>query len=200
SDDFIVVGGVGEYIVKVNNNLSKPFIFLGYGLGNSSYDLSATEYDFARYIQIEYRSGDFVEIDAVEAIYYNIPTIESDAPIITPIDDFWVLENLTSVQLNWEVTDQTPWNYSISVDNIIVESNQWDGEDVDYEYTVSSTGNISISLKVFDFFSNYAVETVIIEVLPVATSKTTFQLMIFITATLLITGLSIYVKRKLKKF
>ncbi|GAH82765.1 unnamed protein product, partial [marine sediment metagenome] len=49
------------------NSLSKPFTLVGLGVGNQSFDLNSIGFSSARYIQIEYRSEEKVEIDAIES-------------------------------------------------------------------------------------------------------------------------------------
>ena len=70
-DDFNVIAGQGFYRIKVGNNLSQPFVVIGTAEGNQSFDLASIGLEEARYIQIEYISGLYVEIDAVDAYYFN---------------------------------------------------------------------------------------------------------------------------------
>ena len=83
--DFKIYARGDEYTVFVGNNLSAPLLdgsqisapltFLGTGVGNKSFDLIDVNLTEARFIQIAYRTGEIVEIDAVEAIYYNQPKL-----------------------------------------------------------------------------------------------------------------------------
>ncbi len=70
-DDFNVIAGQGTYKVKVGNNLSQVFVDIGTAEGNQSFDLAFIGWEEARYIQIEYISGLYTEIDAIEAFYHN---------------------------------------------------------------------------------------------------------------------------------
>jgi len=81
--DFTVYARGGEYVVFVGNNLSiptlvgnqvpPPLILLGEGLGNTSFDLTNVGLDQVRYIQVVYLSDEDVELDSVEALYFNQP-------------------------------------------------------------------------------------------------------------------------------
>ena len=90
-DDFNVIAGQGLYRIKVGNNLSQPFIIIGTAEGNQSFDLASIGLEETRYIQIEYISGLYVEIDAIDANYFNLiknePT-EANTSIFTLFSAF----------------------------------------------------------------------------------------------------------------
>jgi len=81
--DFTVFARGGEYAVFVGNNMSAlifvrnqvsaPLTLLGNGIGNTSFDLANADMNRARYIQIVYLAGEEVELDALEAVYFNHP-------------------------------------------------------------------------------------------------------------------------------
>ncbi|MFX1537620.1 MAG: aryl-sulfate sulfotransferase, partial [Promethearchaeota archaeon] len=87
--DFTVWATGGNYRIWVGSNFTLPLIQAGTGQGEQSFILP-DEIDEARYIRIEYFSGANVLLDAVEAIYYNLPeapeeptTLPSSPPITT---------------------------------------------------------------------------------------------------------------------
>ncbi len=163
-NDFNIIAGEGEYYVKVENSLSKPFTLVGLGAGNQSFDLNSTGFSSARYILIEYRSGEKVEIDAIEAIYYNIIESDDENPVILEIADFWIFENQSQINLLWEVSDLTPWNFSIYVNNTIVESGPWGGSNIEFNYLTQDLKLITVKLVVWDYFGNFAESDVAITI------------------------------------
>lgn len=175
-DDFFVIAGEGEYYVKVENSLSKPFTLVGLGAGNQSFDLNSIGFSSARYIQIEYRSGDKVEIDAIEAIYYNIIESDEEKPVIIEIADFSIFENQSQINLLWEVNDLTPWNFSIYVNNTIIESGPWDGSNIDFDYLALDLKLINVKLVLWDYFENFAESDVVITIknIELPTSDTSY--------------------------
>jgi len=163
-DDFFVIAGEGEYYVKAENSLSKPFTLVGLGAGNQSFDLSSIGFNSARYIQIEYLFGDKVEIDAIEAIYYNIIESDDEKPVISEIANFWIFENQSQINLLWEVSDLTPWNFSIYVNNTIVESGPWNGSNIEFDYSTQDLNLINVKLVVWDYFGYFAESDVVITI------------------------------------
>jgi len=159
-DDFFVIAGEGECFVKVENSLSKPFSLVGLGAGNQSFDLNSIGFSSARYVQIEYRSGDKVEIDAIEAIHYNIIESDDENPVISEIADFWIFDNQSQINLLWEVTDLTPWNYSICVNNTIIESGTWDGSNIEFVYSTQDLKLINVKLIVGDYFEMITISSI----------------------------------------
>ncbi len=81
--DFNVISRGGKYVVFGSNNLSiqigmgnqveSPFIMIGEGSDNSSFDLDNVGLEQVRYIQIAYIAGDEVEVDAIVASHFNRP-------------------------------------------------------------------------------------------------------------------------------
>ncbi|MFQ5977026.1 MAG: aryl-sulfate sulfotransferase [Candidatus Heimdallarchaeota archaeon] len=165
--DFMVVAQGGNYTVLVGNDLSQPLSLLGMGKGNQSFNLADAGIASVRYVRIEYRAGADVELDAISALYYNQPTGDHENPqIIGPID-FWIWANQTAVILTWEALDATPWNYSIWINENLVETGSWNGSDIDFVLTWTSSGNVSITLILFDVFGNRAENTVHVDIRPI---------------------------------
>ncbi|MHA2171473.1 MAG: hypothetical protein ACXAB7_16415 [Candidatus Kariarchaeaceae archaeon] len=72
-NDFMVYASVNSiYRVWAGNDLNTEFIDFGIGTGDSLFDLYP-KLTIARYIMIEFSEGILVEVDAIEAIHFNIP-------------------------------------------------------------------------------------------------------------------------------
>ncbi len=166
-DDFKIIGGSGNYTVWVGNDLSSPFTIISYGSNNKSFDLSTINMDEVRYVKIEYRSGDCVEIDAVIALNYNIPTEEGNAPEINQLTDIIVYNNITKIELCWETIETNPWNYSIYVNDSLVFSKEWVENTITYIFKISGIGETTIKLELLDAYNNRAFDTVKITVMPI---------------------------------
>ncbi|MHA1222224.1 MAG: hypothetical protein ACTSP3_02970 [Candidatus Heimdallarchaeaceae archaeon] len=194
-DDFTVLANENHF-VWVSNNLSVPFTLLGSGNNTQSFDLKMINFEKARYVKIEIRSGISLQINAIKANYYNQISIDEEPPSIIRVDDFWVWKNVSSITLLWEVEDLTPWNYSISINETIVEAGNWNGADISFEYLITVSGNITISLRLFDLFSNFAEDTVHIEIRAIQKVETEKTLFFFATS---IFAISLLYLRKRKK-
>ncbi len=164
-DDFHVYAQGGEYSVWISNNLSVPFTYMTYASGNQSFDLTSIGFDEAKYVRITYRSGANVEVDAIEAIYYNEIPIDSDPPVVNGPDDFWVWDNTSIITFYWNTSDITPWNFSIEINSVTYEHGFWNGSDIIFRYNITSTGTLLVNLTVWDLFGNSAIDGVRIDVL-----------------------------------
>ncbi len=200
-DDFRVIAKEGGYRVRLSNNLSTFPIDIGTGLGNQSFDFNSTGYESVRYVIIEYKNGSYVELDALEAYYITEVETENNTPDIENIDDFWIWDNQSQIEMNWNVYDEYPWNYSIYANDSFIESEEWDGVNVNFLYEVQSPGIVNISLVIYDLFGNFNVDIVIIEireVISLTPSKSEFSFtMIFFTY--LFFSICLKLKKKRKK-
>jgi hypothetical protein len=119
--------------------------------------------DTVRYVQIEC-TGATVELDAIEALNYNQPTPETDPPQISGPEDFSI-SNQSSVEVSWEVTDLYPWNYSIFIDENMVEHGFWTESQISYTVDlVNRNDSFEITLILDDIFGNRAEDAVTIEI------------------------------------
>lgn len=174
--DFTIYSMDGSYSLWISNDLSKPFTILGFGQGNQSFDLSLIGVNEARYIRVEYRSGDFVSLDAVEALNFNYLESDSKQPeIIKKPDNITTLfVEYDQILLFWEVFDITPWNYTIYTNNIVSEVGIWDGADIEFAFIVTTIGTFEIKLILYDLYGNKAEDNVIIIIEEESTSSTTY--------------------------
>lgn len=168
-DDFKIIAREGGYRVRISNNLSTFPVDIGSGLGNQSFDLNSIGYESARYVIVEYKNGTFVDLDAIEAYYITEIETENDSPTIETIEDFWVWKNQSQIELLWIVYDENPWNYSIFVNNSLIKTEEWDGENISFTYEIQTSGNLIFSLNLYDLFGNYHIESVRIEIKEVDT-------------------------------
>ena len=164
-NDFQVYAQGGEYSVWLSNDLSIPFTYMTYASGNQSFDLASIGFDEAKYVRIEYRSGANVEVDAIEAIYYNEIPVDTDFPVIYGPDDFWVWDNESIITFSWNTTEITPWNYSIEINSVMYEYGSWNGSDIIFRYNITSAGTLLVNLTVWDLFGNSAHDGIRIDIL-----------------------------------
>ncbi|MFX1513482.1 MAG: aryl-sulfate sulfotransferase, partial [Promethearchaeota archaeon] len=169
-NDFTVIADGGEYLVKVSDSLEQQFLLLEMGIGNKSFDLSSIGVFSVRYVQIEYFLGDNVLLDAISAINFNTPVRDDNPPSIIGPEDFWIFENQTETMLTWEVYDATPWNYSILINGELINWSSWNGSDITFIASWTNSGNVNVTLVVYDAFSNHANDTVTIEIRPLTST------------------------------
>ena len=176
-EDLSIIAQGGNYSLLVSENINVQFTRLGYGSGNMSFDLSGSDLDFVRFIRIEYRFGNNVELDAIVALNVNKPDVDTEIPSITEIADFWVWDNQTSITLSWTASDATPWSYKILVNDTQVVSGSWNGSEITYPLELESSGWWNVTLILYDVFGNRAHDTVLIEarsvtIIPTSTTTT----------------------------
>ncbi|MFX0124797.1 MAG: hypothetical protein ACFFAE_14295 [Candidatus Hodarchaeota archaeon] len=226
--DFTIIAKGGNYIVRIMNNLSKPSEILQNDTGgvifsgNNSFDLSETNHATVRYVRVESGSEASVELDAIEALYYNQPAPETTSPQIvtfTGPEDLWVWSDQSSVQLSWDADDSHPWNYSILVDDELVEEGFWDYDSlIKYKLSLTDkTDAVKVTLILDDLFGNRFEDTIEIEIRLRPTTEATeptksssdqtsdtsgkttiFPLLPFLIGVMCVTMLKIW-KRKLDK-
>ena len=64
----------------------------------------------------------------------------------------------------WQVSDDTPKNYTVLVDGSPEENGAWDGSDVSVSIPNPGVGEWNITLLVYDQFDNSASDSVFVEV------------------------------------
>ncbi|MFW9835661.1 MAG: aryl-sulfate sulfotransferase [Candidatus Thorarchaeota archaeon] len=163
-DDFTVIAQGGFYRVYITNSLDIPFVFLGIGYHQESFDLSGSGLGEARYVRIQYYSGEDTQVDAIVAIDYAEPPSDNLSPVIEPIDDFWIWLSDNNTLLQWNASDDTPWSYEIYIDSLIIEDGAWYGANIEYSFIPDSVGLYNITLVLHDAFENTASDCVVIDV------------------------------------
>ncbi|MCE7747156.1 MAG: hypothetical protein GPJ51_02085 [Candidatus Heimdallarchaeota archaeon] len=164
-DDFIIHAKGGDYFVWLSNDIDAPFIYLGEGNGNLSFNLASVSMDQARYIRIQYAGNEYTQLDAIEALYYNKPTWDDVSPIILAQHDLQIWSTVKEVITLWDVFDSNPLNYSITINNELYTFGEWNGSMIVCSVPVNSTGIMSVALILFDAFGNTNRNTLTIEVL-----------------------------------
>ncbi|MHA2301289.1 MAG: aryl-sulfate sulfotransferase [Candidatus Thorarchaeota archaeon] len=159
--DFEIIASGGNYSVSVSPDLDQPFIELGVFSGRQSFDLSAAGYNIARYIRLAMYRSETVFLDAIVALNYNEQGSDDQSPVITQLDNIEVWTNQTSYELEWDVYDMTPWNYSIYINDTLKFQGPWNGDSIVYPFA-QAPGNWEVRLVVYDLFGNQASSEVIV--------------------------------------
>jgi hypothetical protein len=160
-NDFEIVSSGGNYSVSISPDLDRAFIGLGVFSGTQSFDLSVTEYNVIRYIRLDLNSIDPVFLDAIVALNYDDQGTDSESPLIANIDTIEIWTNQIPYELEWDVYDRTPWNYSIYVNSNLKFQGPWSGDVVTYPF-IQAPGNWEVRLVVFDLFGNNASSTAVV--------------------------------------
>ncbi len=168
--DLQVVAQGANYTVSVTNSLQSPFKTLGHGNGTLEFDLTGSGVSMARYVRVQYRDGDTVELDAVVAYFYSHSVTDIENPLISGPSDFWVWANQTTISFTWNASDQTPWNYTILVNETPYELAPWNGSNITFNYSGAQVGTIVVTLILHDVCGNQAQDTVTIEIRPLPQS------------------------------
>ena len=163
-DDLAIYASGGEYVVSVTNSLSDLFTYVGSGLGYQAFDLQTAEIDEARYVRVAYTIGEDVKLDAVEALNYNSPPLDTDSPLLIVNQDSYRVEKGTSVLLTWIAYDETPLKYDIYMNSQLVGTEIWNGSNIQYLFESTTVGMWNITIIAYDIFSNHAVSTIMVDV------------------------------------
>jgi hypothetical protein len=197
-NDFTVIARGGNYSVFVQPTYDSSPSLIGRTNGTDSFDLDDLSMDQVRYVRVEHFVGDTIELDAVEAINYNVPESDIYDPEITGPDDFWVWTNQSLIQVVWQVFDDSPLNYTVFVNGSVEESGPWDGSDLSLSISNPGAGIWNITLRLYDQFDNSASDSVILEVRSDPTAGNYVPLLIGATlgAVIIIVAILYYIKLK----
>ena len=169
----------GTYRVKIGNSLATPFTALGEANTTADFDIDSVGFTEVRYVQILYHSGGHVELDAIEAINLYTVGIDNVDPNVTPIDDFVIFDNVSFISFEWDVSDDTPWNYSIKVNGENFEEEEWIETTISFLWLEITAQNLTVTLTLLDFYGNSAQDVVEIEIRADPT-RTSFYLIFFV--------------------
>ena len=178
-DDLRVHINKGTYIIKIGNDLSSPFTTLGQSNTTNEFDIDSVGFTEVRYIQIFTASEVTLELDAIEVINLYTVITDNDNPIIDGPEDYWVYENVSKIPLTWDVSDATPWNYSIFVNDTEIDSAEW-YDIISFDWTDFTIGAWNVKLLLYDYFGNTAEDTVNIEIRSLPTQENLFYLVFFL--------------------
>jgi hypothetical protein len=163
-NDFTVIARGGNYSVFVQPTYDSSPSLIGRTNGTHSFDLDDLSMEQVRYVRVEHFVGDTIELDAIEAIHYNVPDSDIYDPLISGPNDFWVWSNQSQIQVGWQVSDDSPRNYSVFLNGSVVESGPWDGSDLTVSITNPGTGLWNVTLLLYDEYDNSASDSVMLEV------------------------------------
>jgi hypothetical protein len=163
-DDFTVIARGGNYSVFVQPTYDSSPSLIGRTNGTHSFDLDDLSMEQVRYVRVEHFVGDTIELDAIEAINYNVPDSDIYDPQISGPNDFWVWSNQSQIQVSWQVSDDSPLNYSVFLNGSVVESGPWDGSDLTVSIANPGTGLWNVTLLLYDEYDNSASDSVMLEV------------------------------------
>ncbi|UCG03455.1 MAG: aryl-sulfate sulfotransferase [Candidatus Heimdallarchaeota archaeon] len=173
--------------IFVNNTLTKTFAWNG---SEEIFDLDSLQ---PGKHNISFQLFDLEKLDFYDQFWITVhspsPPKITDAP-----EDFWVWSNQTNVTLMWKARDISPKTYSIYVDDLLYETDAWNGSDIIFNYNLPSEGEVSITLFLYDVLGNSVEDIVIIEVRTLPTTKANFSVIG------LLLGLGIILKKKRSKF
>ncbi|MCE7749743.1 MAG: hypothetical protein GPJ51_15260, partial [Candidatus Heimdallarchaeota archaeon] len=96
----------------------------------------------------------------------NLYTVITDfnKPVIDGPEDFWIYDNETEISFVWSVSDATPWSYIILVNSVEIETEEWYETSIEFDWNDISPQNLTVTLLLFDYFGNQAVDIVLIEI------------------------------------
>ena len=191
-NDLNVIAGGGTYAVLASSSLSELFVPLGAGSGSQSFDLVAAGIEMARYVRIEYVSGEFVMLDAIVALNFNRPVRDTESPQVYGPEDFWIWANQTYATLMWNASDATPWSYSILINGSHADSGNWNGSGIVFVFMPQGLGTWSVTLLLTDAFDNCAQDTVFVQVRARTTTTTpTVDVYVFIAVSACVLGVCV---------
>lgn len=163
-DDLRVHINNGTYIIKIGNDLSSHFTTLGQSNTTMEFDIDSVGFIEVRYVMILSVFNITLELDAIEVINLYTVVTDNDNPVIDGPEDFWIYDNETELSFVWTVSDATKWNYSILVNSVEIETEEWYETSIEFDWNDISPQNLTVTLILFDYFGNQAVDTVLIEI------------------------------------
>ncbi|MHA1577507.1 MAG: aryl-sulfate sulfotransferase, partial [Candidatus Thorarchaeota archaeon] len=184
-DDFTIFAKGDEYRVSVSDSLDTQFETLGHFSGTSSLDLSTTSLEQARYVRIDLLLGESIEVDAIEAIYYNVPYSDIAPPVIDLLEDLPMYLSDQYLLLSWSAFDATPWSYEVYVNSDLADTGWWYGSIISYNFTPVSVGYYNITILFRDAFDNIATDQLIVDV------RLRDSLLTLVITALVVTGVSV---------
>ena len=128
------------------------------------FDLAASGLSTARYVRVTYVSGPDIELDAVVAIHYNTPPLDTNPPRLTIQGEVFSVEEGSNMTLMWTASDETAWSYEVYLNSTLMVSEFWNGSDIHYLFRGTTVGCWNVTLVAYDAFDNIGVDTVLIEV------------------------------------
>ncbi|MHA2118831.1 MAG: hypothetical protein ACW98J_07915, partial [Candidatus Thorarchaeota archaeon] len=85
-----------------------------------------------------------------------------ESPLITHPGNIEIWTNQTPYELEWDVNDMTPWNYSIYINDTLRFQGRWNADSIVYPFNLQTPGNWEVRLVVCDLFDNLASSAIIV--------------------------------------
>jgi hypothetical protein len=124
----------------------------------------------APYDIIDYVSSEVHTQDRWPVLY------EFDAPDIDSPGDRIFMVGSVNMKATWNVSDATPKYYMILVNGTIEDSGSWEGNNITLDMTGWTIATYNVTLKLYDWSDNVAVDTITVvvqEALPTTTTTDT---------------------------
>jgi len=128
------------------------------GLAEGVYNYTLVVFD-----EGENRASDTVMVTVVDG---TAPTIDHPA-------DIEYVEGTTGHAITWSPSDAHPDRYEIYRNGTLIDSGEWDGGQITVDIDGLAEGVYNFTLVVFDEGGDYVLDTVIVTVVPEATTTTT---------------------------
>jgi len=122
------------------------------------------------FIVTDYNEGEWYELTKNPLFYYLPP---NPAPEISSVDDFSYVEGTTGNEIVWEASDDNPLTYNIFKEDVLIESEVWDGSNVIENVDGLSIGTYNYSLYLLDYSTNLVISSTIVTVFPESTTSST---------------------------
>lgn len=143
------LSGFGDVQVNVRNNAPDNRFHDGIGTGNRWAD-----YNESRVYSV---SGDYRENDTYASLFEDLLVPHVSSPMDTAIDI-----EVNGNYLVWEASDDTPYQYTVFLNDITHYSEIWDGEDVRLLLDSLHRGTYNITLTIMDAGGNVKSDSVFV--------------------------------------
>lgn len=147
----------------------------GQSVGNFWDDYIGTGFYFI-YTEFFDSSGRYVIIDR----FPNGTAGDSIPPIIDPVEDIEFVLGTSGYSIIWNVSDTNPSDYQIFRNGTLVESQQWQSGIIVVVLDSLEVGLYNFTLIITDLGLNYAINSVIVRVIPHAPSTTAHLTLVFV--------------------
>ena len=160
--DFTVVATGGRYRVFVAMTADSPFISLGLGHENSSFDLATAGLPWVRYIRVRFVSGEDVRVDAIVAAHYQVMLADTEPPVVSLVKiTEWGSPTGMSANITWRAHDALLWDYTVLVNGSVADNGLWVSSTMVFTLGPYESGTTwNVTLLASDYFGNTATDTV----------------------------------------
>ncbi|MHA1169137.1 MAG: COG1470 family protein, partial [Candidatus Hodarchaeales archaeon] len=100
-----------------------------------------------------------------------VKVVDNTAPELSRIGDYFTLVGNPSATITWEVSDNNPDSYKITVNGVVMKEESWNGENIALSLTGWSAGNYTVVIQVMDKAGNMAIDEVSVMIVDSDTSS-----------------------------